>query len=220
MASDFSLIRRFALLPLSWFKTAPFKSFFSSLGVAGTIGLVSDTGGLQNMACQQNWFRPVCGVLSWQGVAGPQEQKLWDKVSKEQTCDGYRQYIREYGKGEFVISAIAHLGAARRHEEYSTKSQDMPLPLSFPMGMATGENEEAAKAKALKQAKEEFGKMQCTGFDGGEFTLKGFDIAPEKWDCTKSDGAFTCGFDGKIICHTEARTVKVTEDCSSEKPAN
>ena len=178
------------------------------------IGLVGTLVGFQKSMCGLSGLRPVCSVSHLGGVAAPEEQRLWDQVSKAQTCDGYRQYIGRYGGGEFVAVANARLAAARRTERISWEAEDKSLPIDVVAPLRGSASETAAQAVAIASGRQDAENLLCKPYSAGEFRLTGVDVRPISWDCSPRHGGVACGFDGQAICHVQTRTIDVSEDCS------
>lgn len=199
--------------PLRWIVNAPVRSAGISGVVLAWIGLLSNIGGCQQYVCKYSWLRPGCSQTGLGGVAGPEEQKLWDQVSSAQTCDGYRRYIHNYGKGEYVVVANARLTAARRIERQRWKAEDRVLPLSVIPSLEGAESDAEARSAALAAGRDDATRLLCTPYISGEFRLTGVDVAADRWTCREHDG-ISCGFDGHAVCHVQVRTIDVDEDCA------
>lgn len=183
--------------------------------VLGAIALASNLGGAQTFMCGLSWFRSVCSIAHLGNVAASDEQAVWNRVSRLQTCDGYREYMTRYGHGEFVGIANARLTAARRVEKERWRTEDKLLPLSVLAPIEASPSEAEARTAALVSGRKDATAILCRPYAAGEFRLIGVSIRPEQWNCAERGVGFACGFDGEAVCHVQTRTVDVVEDCSA-----
>ena len=108
--------------------------------------------------------------------------------------------------------------AGRLLEARTTEQQDVWTPqaksnvFTIRAGVEPLASDEHARRDALRRAEED-ASFVCAPYAQDEYRLLSTAVTPSAWRCRTTPGGSTCGFDGLVVCHVEARQVGVVERC-------
>jgi hypothetical protein len=194
---------------LAWGGASTAGLVFAALFAFNTFGLAS---GICTLPGPQPGLSDTCGEVGLGSRPGRAERLAWESRPPG-SCPALRDHIARFPDGALRRKA-ADLLTARK---VSTVETWQPATRTLALFESAEEpavgDESAARASALKRAKESADRV-CKAFGAG--TLYRFVSASpvaEHWQCSKVRTGMVCGFDGHAACELTERHAVEREDC-------
>jgi hypothetical protein len=205
--------------------TAPMKRLVRRMTYSGIATLLAIAAGgfavnalgAQDGACAASPLQPfasdACGALGLGHRPSRTERLAWS-AHQAGSCTALREHLARFPDGAYRELAAGMLAArtVTDKEEWLSTTRRLALFVGQDTVAAT---DEAARAAALDRGRQAAARL-CGGFAAtGSFRLTSATSEPAQWQCDRTRGGVSCGFEGAAACALEERTVAQSETCGN-----
>ena len=184
-----------------------------SLLAAGIGVFGANTFHLQDKACASPQFvSDFCGTLSLGARPTKTERLAWQSL-RPGNCDDLRNFLGRFPSAANASQAHSLLAARHTTETPVWTAVTHQLVLHAGPPDIAKPTLDQAQVDALNRAQPKAINL-CNGFAAtSRYHFKTATINPQQWDCGKSGGGYSCGFDGQAVCELEEKSVRTDETC-------
>jgi hypothetical protein len=183
------------------------------------LSFVGSAYGVAEPICKFSMLKPTCGSMGWGGVASPDEQAAWERLSKRQpTCQDLAQFRDKFPDGVYA-NRIARAYATPIGERVEKRIEAQPTAFehsiyegSLADGRATALTEVAARDFASRGAFKQAEQSCQRAAKISKGTLASFELRDMQWKCIAVGNGSSCGLRATAVCNVRQgieRTVKV-----------
>ncbi|HEY3800450.1 MAG TPA: toll/interleukin-1 receptor domain-containing protein [Caulobacteraceae bacterium] len=187
----------------------------SSASLAAFAAFAFNTFGVASNLCTLPAAQPglsdTCGAVGLGGRPSQTERLAWAAIPKG-SCQALRDHVARFPTGAYAHEA-ADLITARKVSTVDTWSPSTRSLALYQPQTATGPDQPAAQAAALKAAQTQADQL-CQGFAAAtSFRFHAATPQPQTWNCSTAAGKVTCGFSGMVTCTLDERATVQKETC-------
>ncbi|MGZ3298149.1 MAG: hypothetical protein ACXU8O_03965 [Asticcacaulis sp.] len=162
----------------------------------------------QDQICQVPLLQPgvadTCGAFSL-GGRPTHEQRVAFEALPPGDCQALSQYRARYESSPLRSIVDSRLNDRHLSSQVSWSQRTVTLPLTHIAGDAASRTEDAARTQAIKDAAPEAQRLCDTLAVSGNFKISEVSVQAATWQCARTGGGYSCGFDGTSQCVTQQK---------------